>query len=98
MRWYGLWHGGNGYSPPDPGDLEEFSSLADARTKLLDRYSHGYWHRSHFAFVEREPVTVLTPCVSADCEIVLYGSYAVLDQPARRIFLGSRGGARAEHC
>ncbi|MFF3669873.1 hypothetical protein [Microtetraspora malaysiensis] len=96
--WFGLWHSGNGYSPPEPGDLEEFSSLADAQAKLADRHRHGYWRRSRFAFVARDPAEVLTPCVGDDCEISLYGSREVLDHPDRRIFLGPRGGVRVEDC
>ncbi|WP_433347640.1 hypothetical protein ACQP25_30800 [Microtetraspora malaysiensis] len=96
--WFGLWHGGNGYSPPDPDDLEEFSSLADARAKLSKGHRCGYWRRSRFAFVAREPANVLTPCVSDDCEITLYGSRELLDYPGRRIFFSPRGGVRIERC
>ncbi|GAA4561138.1 hypothetical protein [Planotetraspora kaengkrachanensis] len=97
-RWFGLWYGGNGYSPPEPDDLEEFSSLADARAKLADRYRHGYSYRSRFAFISREPADVLTPCVGDDCAITLYGSRDALDYPDRRLFLGPHGGVRSEHC
>lgn len=96
--WFGLWWGGAGYSPPDPSDLEEFTSIADARDKLLARYRHGYSWRSHFAFVDRAPADVLTPCVSEDCEITLYGSPDALDYPTKRIFLGPRQGVRSERC
>lgn len=97
-RWFGLWHGGNGYSLPEPDDLEEFTGLADARRKLIKRHRFGYWSRSHFAFVEREPTKALTPCVGDDCEITLYGSRDGLDCPAVRVFLGPRGGIRTERC
>ncbi|MFC0861685.1 hypothetical protein ACFHYQ_05170 [Sphaerimonospora cavernae] len=97
-RWFGLWHGGSGYGPPEPDDLEEFSSLAEARSKLLDRYHYGHWQRSRFAFTGREVAEVLTPCVGDDCEIMLYGSRDGLDYPDRRIFLGPRGGVRVERC
>ncbi len=97
-RWFGLWYGGSGYGPPELGDLEEFSCLAEARSKLLDRYRHGYWQRSRFAFTDREAAEVLTPCVGEDCEITMYGSRDGLDYPDRRIFLGPRGGVRIEHC
>ncbi|WP_328708900.1 hypothetical protein [Microbispora hainanensis] len=97
-RWYGLWSGGSGYGPPQPDDLEEFSSLADARCKLADRHRYGYWQRSHFAFARREAADVLTPFVGDDCEITLYGSADGLHYPDRRIFLGPRGGVRVERC
>ncbi len=96
--WFGLWHGGNGYSPSQPEDLEEFSSLADARVKLAERHRYGYWRHSRFAFVDREPADVLTPCVGDDCEITLFGSREVLDYPDRRVFLGPCGGVRVERC
>ncbi|WP_370026339.1 hypothetical protein [Planotetraspora sp. GP83] len=78
--------------------MEEFSSLADAETKLMERHRHGYWQRSRFAFVAREPGDALTPCVGDDCEIALYGSRDALDYPDRRVFLGPRGGIRSERC
>lgn len=96
--WYGLWHGGNGYSQPEPSDLEEFSSLADAHLKLVERHRHGHWRRSRFAFVNREPRDVLTPAVADDCEITLYCAPDALDFPARRVFIGPRGGACVELC
>lgn len=96
--WFGLWHGGNGYGPPEHNDLEEFSSLADAQAKLAERHRYGYWQRSRFAFVERQPADILTPCVGEDCEITLYGSREAIDYPARRVFLGPRGGVRVERC
>lgn len=98
MRWYGFWHGGNGYSPSDLDDLEEFTSIEDARRKLIDRHRYGYWQTSVFAFVHRESARVLTPCVGDDCEITLYGSAADLSYPAKRVHLGKRGGARVESC
>lgn len=97
-RWVGLWHGGASYAPPGPDDLEEFTSLADARRTLIERHRHGHWQRSHFAFVHREPTDVLTPVVGGDCEITLYGSREAIDYPDRRIFLGPRGGVRCERC
>ncbi|WP_055483623.1 hypothetical protein [Sphaerimonospora mesophila] len=97
-RWFGLWHGGSGYGPPEPGDLEEFSCLAEARGKLLDRYHYGHWQRSRFAFIDREAAEVLTPCVGEHGEITLYRSRDGSDYPDRWIFLGSRGGVRVECC
>ncbi|MEV7012696.1 hypothetical protein [Streptosporangium sp. NPDC051022] len=98
MRWYGFWNGGNGYGPSDPDDLEEFASIADARRKLLERHRYGYRQTSVFAFVHRESVRALTPCVGDDCEITLYGSATDLSYPARRVYLGKRGGTRIDPC
>ncbi|MFD1935114.1 hypothetical protein ACFSKW_26930 [Nonomuraea mangrovi] len=96
--WFGLWYGGNGYSTPELSDLEEFPSLADAGAKLIARHRDGYWRRSRFAFVDRDPADVLTPCVGDDCEIWIYRSRESLDYPDRRLWLGPRGGIRSESC
>lgn len=96
MRLYGLWHGGSGYSAPEDSDLEAFTSIADARDKLINRYRYGYWQRSRFDFVERPVADVLTPCVGDDTSILLYGSRDSLDYPGWRLSLGSRGGVRTE--
>ncbi|MBN6050769.1 hypothetical protein JYK22_02390, partial [Nonomuraea sp. RK-328] len=95
-RWFGLWHGGFGYSLAEDQDLERFASLEDAKRKLTERHRRGYWQRSHFDFVHREPAEVLTPCVSDDCEITLYRSRDGDDWPDARVYLGPRGGVRFE--
>jgi hypothetical protein len=97
-RYYGLWYGGHSYSAPEPDDLEEFSSLADARTQLIERYRYGDRRRMRFAFVTREPAEVFTPCVSDNCEIALYGSPDALDYPIRRAYLTPDGHAHIERC
>ncbi|MGP3916329.1 hypothetical protein [Nonomuraea sp. 10N515B] len=97
-RWFGLWWGGNGYSRPEDADLEEFVSLADAKHKLAERFLHGHWQTTVFAFVHKEPTRVLTPCVTDDCEILLYRSRDGGEWPDMRIFLGPRGGVRSERC
>ncbi|MBT2233219.1 hypothetical protein [Nonomuraea sp. NEAU-A123] len=97
-RWYGFWYGGPSYSPPQEEDLEEFSSLAEAKHKLIERYLYGYWQVSRFDFLRREPALVLTPCVTEDCEITLYRSRHGGDYPELRIFRGPRGGIRSERC
>ncbi|GAA2324008.1 hypothetical protein GCM10010149_91680 [Nonomuraea roseoviolacea subsp. roseoviolacea] len=95
-RWFGLWHGGSGYSLAEDHDLEQFSSLEDAKRKLTERHRRGYRQRSRFDFVHREPAEVLTPCVGDDCEITLYRSRDGGGWPDARVYLGPRGGVRFE--
>lgn len=95
-RWFGLWYGGSGYNLPGQDDLEDFASLENAKRKLIERHRRGYWQRSRFDFVRREPANVLTPCVGEDCEITLYRSRDGGEWPDVRVFLGPRGGARSE--
>jgi len=98
MKWYGLWHGGSGYSPPGDEDLEELTSLGHAKAELRSRWQRGDRERQDFRYACRDPDRVLTPCVGADCEILLYAAPDDLSYPARRIYLGPRGGVRAENC
>ena len=98
MRWYGLWHGGSGYTAPGDEDLELFTSLRQARARLISRHRYGYSQPQDFSYLARPAERVLTPCVGDDCEILLYPSSAGLSYPARRVYLGPRGAARTEHC
>jgi len=44
MKVYGMWFGGNNYGPPDPlTDVEEFFSIAAARSNLIDRLHDPYY-------------------------------------------------------
>ncbi len=98
MKWYGLWHGGSSYAPPGDEDLEEFASLEEAKDRLGSRWRYGYGQRQDFRYTAREPQRVFTPCVGEDCEILLYADLGNLSYPARRVFLGPRGGACIENC
>ncbi|MGP4104173.1 hypothetical protein [Nonomuraea sp. KM90] len=93
---YGLWFGGSCYRDPENRDLEVFPSLVAARTAFLARYQYGIWQRSRFAFVHRMPVQVLTPCVGADCSMLLYAGLDRLTDPSWRLCVGPRGGIRIE--
>lgn len=99
-RYWGLWWGGNGYSPPCPDeDLEEFVSLGEVKAKLLARYEDGYWRCSEFRFVHRDAASALCPCVSEDTEILLFTTPDGSDYPDLRVFLGARcRSARVERC
>lgn len=99
--WYGLWHGGSGYAPSDPTlDIERFDSLQHAQDALYDRCRSGGSYPEHFAFINREPETVLTPGVAEEqTEILLFGFPDCAEAyPDRRVFFGPRGGVRSERC
>lgn len=98
IRWYGLWWGGTSYSAPEERDLEAFASLAEATEALRDRRYCGGSLRQEFRFLHREPQRVFTPVVSDETEILLYPSSDDLSYPAKRVYIGPRGGARIENC
>lgn len=96
--WYGLWYGGSGYALSDPTlDMERFDSLQHAQDALYDRCHDGYSFRQWFAYVNRDPESVLTPAVGADSCTHLYavpdGDLAL---PDRHVYFGPRGGVRIE--
>lgn len=87
MICYGLWYGGCNYAPPEPLDLLEFESIAEAKLCLLQRAENwaGY-----------------TPCVE-ESEIQLFytdprPSGAGDWYPDARLYFGPRGGIRQEPC
>lgn len=69
---FGLWWGGSSYGPGELAtDGERFDSIDAAKSALIARYHDGYSFRQTFNYINREPVDVLCPAVSEDCEIVL---------------------------
>jgi hypothetical protein len=96
--WYGIWHGGAGYSLTDPeSDMEKFGSIQEAKDALSERFHSGYALRQTFDYVNRETESVFTPAVSEESCIHLFTTPGV-DYPDRRVFFGPRGGVRVERC
>ncbi len=97
--WYGVWHGGSGYTLSDlESDLEQFGSIQEAKDALSDRFRSGCSWRQTFRYVNRDPESVLTPAVDEDSCIHLYASPECLDYPDRCVYFGPRGGVRVENC
>lgn len=96
--WYGLWYGGIGYVPSDPGsDMERFGTLQDAKDALHDRCHDGYSSRQRFDYVNRESEHVLTPAVGDDSCIHLFAAPdSDPSLPDRHVYFGPRGGIRVE--
>lgn len=72
-----LWYGGSNYAAPDPGrDLEQFTSIADAKR----------------AFASRADFDPFYPCVDEDaCEMHLYLGGEYHDNgPDRVLTIGGR--------
>jgi hypothetical protein len=86
----------------DPSaDLERFDSLCAAREAFAERYTAG-WSPVRFDYVNRSPETSAVPCVSEQCEMLIYFADprdTIGDPyPDRRLSLGPRGGVVAEPC
>lgn len=99
--WYGVWHGGGGYAVLErESEIERFESLQHAKDALYDRCRIGGSTPAHFAFINREPETVLTPAVQEeDTDIWLFGFPDCAEAyPDGRVFFGPRGGVRIERC
>lgn len=105
----GVWFGGSGYATSDENDVEEFTSLTDAKGALACRRRCGDTMRQRFAFIARDPEEVFTPGVDETSEIWIYFGTPLdvltyikvageLPYPDRRLFFGPRGGIRIEHC
>ncbi|PSK89944.1 hypothetical protein CLV63_12448 [Murinocardiopsis flavida] len=96
MSWFGLWHGGSGYSYSDASHMERFRSLADVADALKSRFHGANW-RQEFDYVARDPERVFTPGVDETSYIDLYRSAdADLSCIERRAYFGPRGGVRFE--
>lgn len=99
---YALWFGGSGYAPGDMvRDLESFPSLAAAKAALIDRERNGYSFRQNFEFVNKDPESVLCPCVDEGSSMWVWrgadevdGITYVPDYPDNVVEFGPRGGVR----
>ena len=102
-----MWYGGSGYGPSDPVEhLEEFDSIAAAKSALWSRRDYGYSYLQEFNYVNRENERVYCPCVEDDSTMWLYfaadtdpytGDVYVTDNgPDRILFFGARGAVRED--
>lgn len=82
MAVYGMFYGGTNYSFGDITNLEEFSSIQDAKDTLQYRYRGN---DSYF------PVVTETACM-----YVYLAKPTELDNPDRVYAIGPRGGIRRE--
>lgn len=106
------WYGGSGYSHGDPVEaLEWFGTKSAISDALKDRYEHGYSWFQRFNYCNRDPESVLTPCVELDSEMWVWsfpdynwvvrswdddGKLTVPDYPDFVVMLGKFGGVRWE--
>lgn len=82
MKVYGLWHGGSSYNCPSiPDDVEVFSTLASAKSELIDR---------------EDNCNGRTPCVSeSEMHVFLTDPRESVDAyPDMVLTIGHRGGVQ----
>lgn len=73
MSVYALWHGGSSYGPSYlADDLEKFESLDAAREAFSERM-RAHRFPATFRPVDREPFSVLCPCVEGSCMDIFLG-------------------------
>lgn len=97
---WAIWFGGVNYSQPEiPADVELFTSISAARTALVDRARVGNWYPQTFPYVNREAVSVLTPCADEGAQMWLYfadPSDSNDPYPDRIVSFTESGGIRTE--
>jgi hypothetical protein len=92
MKVWTLWYGGASYAAPGVDDIEEFSSLADAKEIFRLRCDCGAWLGT----------PLYTPCVDAETTRMHVFHHDPREEapvdlyPDRVLAMGPRGGIRVE--